>query len=152
MNREELISFMHTKAKELILIDMIKPQTTYSEIETIFREQISDNANDIFIEMFFNICVEYLMSENILRESEDTIRENLYLSCEEYDDYWEEWKDDIIKTIRKYEDYFGDENFYNWSYCLESDFDHEQDFYNDDNIKLIKIANENGLIIYKKEQ
>jgi hypothetical protein len=102
--------------------------------------------------MFFNICVEYLMSENILRESEDTIRENLYLSYEEYDEYWEEWKDDIIKTIRKYEDYFGDENFYNWSYCLESDFENEQDFYNDDNIKLIKIANENGLIIYKQEQ
>lgn len=152
MNSEELISFMHTKAKELILIDIIKPQTTYNEIETIFREQISDNANDIFVEMFFNICVEYLTSENILRESEDTIRENLYLSYEEYDEYWEEWKDDIIKTIRKYEDYFGDENFYNWSYCLESDFDNEQDFYNDDNIKLIKIANEKGLIIYKKEQ
>ena len=88
----------------------------------------------------------------MLRESEDTIRENLYLSLEEYDEYWEEWKDDIIKTIRKYEDYFGDENFYDWAYCLESDFDYEQDFYNNDNILLIKIANENGLMIYKKEQ
>lgn len=62
MNREELISFMHTTAKELIAIGIIKPQTTYGEIETIFREQISDNANDIFVEMFFNICVEYLRS------------------------------------------------------------------------------------------
>lgn len=88
----------------------------------------------------------------MLRDSEDTIRENLYLSCEEYDEYWQEWKDDIIKTIRKYEDYFSDKNFYNWAYCLESDFDNEQDFYNDENILLVKIANENGLIIYKKEQ
>ena len=88
----------------------------------------------------------------MLRESEDTIRENLYLSYEEYDDFWEYYKDEFVKTIRKYEDYFGDENFYNWAYCLESDFDNEQDFYKEYHIKLIKIANENGLIIYKTER
>lgn len=85
----------------------------------------------------------------MLRESEDTIRENLYLCAEEYDCYWNDWKDDIIKTIRKYEDIYGDEHFYDWCYCLESDFDTEQLYEEEMGRTIVEVANENGLIIYE---
>lgn len=83
-----------------------------------------------------------------MHDSEDTIRTNLYIDGEEYDEYWNEWKEDIIKTIRKYEDIYGD-NIYGWAYCFESDLQNEIDYYDEVNRTLKVIANENGLIIYE---
>lgn len=84
----------------------------------------------------------------MLRESEETIRSNLYLDSEEYEYYWEEWKDDIIKTIRKYEEIYKD-NFSDWSYCLESDLDSEIAYLEEINTSMKVITNEKGLIIYE---
>ena len=82
----------------------------------------------------------------MLEQSEETIRENLFL--EEDDCFWQDWKEDIITTIRKYEKLYQD-NFYGWGYCLESDLDREIDYLNECNIMVNIIANDNGLIIYE---
>ena len=94
----------------------------------------------------------YYDENEIIHESEENIRENLYLDSD--DCFWNEWKGDIIKTIRKYEDYFGStlKNRVNWGYVLESDVQNEIDYLAECGIKLIVVAKENGLIIYKKEK
>ena len=60
MNYEELMACMNATAKELIANKTITHDTSYGELKTIFRQQISDDANDIFVAMFFNICTEEL--------------------------------------------------------------------------------------------
>ena len=82
-------------------------------------------------------------------QSENTIRKNLNLDYEDCEYYWDEWKDDIVKTIRKYEKIYEQKNK-DWGYCLESDFKKETDFLEEINIKIKKVANENGLIIYER--
>lgn len=90
------------------------------------------------------------MNYNLLHESENNIRENLYLGNDDYDCFWQEWKTDIIKTIRKYENKL--KNKIKWSYVLKSDLQNEIDYLAECGIKLIVLANENGLIIYEKKE
>ena len=80
---------------------------------------------------------------------EQQIRANLYIEDEEYDEYWNEWKTDIMNSINKYRELLSNKNY---SYCLESDFQFEEDYQSECNNKIKIIANENGLIIYKIER
>lgn len=88
------------------------------------------------------------MKYDILHESENNIRENLYLENDEFDEFWNEWKNDIVKTIRKYENKL--KNKIEWAYVLESDIENEIDYLLECGKKLVVLARENGLIIYAK--
>lgn len=83
----------------------------------------------------------------MLRQSEQNIKENLCLDTIDFESYWDEWKDDIVKTIRKYENIYG--TIFGWGYCLECDLEREIDFHNEIDKDLKVVANENGLIIYE---
>lgn len=77
---------------------------------------------------------------------EEIVRINLLMDSEEFDDFWNEWKDSIMSAIKKHKQLNHD---FDWGYCLESDFQRDEDFFDEENIDLIPIANEDGLIIYK---
>lgn len=85
------------------------------------------------------------MNKTISKKEEQEVRAKLYLSGTEYDDLWEEWKEDIIKV----HNLSKENNAY--SYCLESDLQNEEEFLEECNKKLIVINNYNGVILYRIE-
>lgn len=74
------------------------------------------------------------------------IRENLHIEYEDCEELWDDWKNDIYKTLAKYYDLLQQKGY---SYCLESDWREEKDYMQECNKKLEKVVNKNGLIIYK---
>lgn len=125
------------------------------EIVKTFR--FENSAIDFAIE---NDCdwVRYVgvVDENNIDEEsvwENPIRENIVQEklglVREYEEYWDKWKDGIMQTLR---DNVRLINQFDYNYCLESDFDEDQNFYNEIGFKLNIVKNENGLIIYQRSK
>ena len=72
------------------------------------------------------------------------IRTDLYLDGEDFTEYWNEWKYDIIRAVRKQE-----KTNKNFIICLESDLQREIEYYAEDNKVLEIIAIDSGVVFYK---
>lgn len=72
------------------------------------------------------------------------IRADLYLEDKEFDCYWKEWKNDIVRAIRKQEKIDKD-----FTICLESDLQFEEEFLEEENKVMEIITIDSGVVFYK---
>lgn len=84
------------------------------------------------------------------KEQEWEIRENLYISSEAYDEFWEEWKESIYETLNKNAELLEKSNV---RYCFESDIDYEKEFVEqDEENEFVILLNDKGLVIYESRE
>lgn len=76
-------------------------------------------------------------------ELEKEIRANLYLEDREYNQFWKGCKYFAIKAHNLA---MKNKNF---SYCLESDLQREEDYYEEEGKQIEVVKNYNGVVVYK---
>lgn len=132
--KKQAIKFYNTLTCDKELLQKIEDLQYFEELYSFYNIDNSGTKTITQKDIFYTL------------ESENNVRENLYLE-QGFDDFWKEQKESILHTLGKYEDYLQQNNF---SYCFESDWQEEKNYMQECNIKIKKIFNDNGIIIYKK--
>jgi len=80
-----------------------------------------------------------------MSNKEKIIRQRLNIESSDYDNYWKQWKYECIKAHDL-------ASTLELSYCLESDLQNEEEFLEENDLKMVIIKNLNGIILYKEVQ